>query len=144
MLDAVDALRELLEPPGTTVLKDDTAERPFNWAANTLYIYPVSDLHADADVGNPPTIRENFAIEAVYVADSQGEESKKERLRSVSTALDTKAHAYAAILANARFRGTGRPWEDARVTSVDWDRLRQLDVRGVAVRITGWRYKEAA
>jgi len=144
VLDIIDAILELLEPDPTVVGKDTTAERPFDWAPNTLYVYPVLDIHADGDMGDPPSIRENFTVDAIYVADGQGEEATRTRSRDVSLELDAKAHAYADILAAARFRGPGRPWEDARVTSVDWDRLRQIDVRGVAVRITGWRYKEAA
>lgn len=145
MLDVIDALRALLEPSPSTVTKDDTLERPFDWKANTLYLYPVLDMHVDPESGVPPSVRENFTLEAVYVADSLGEESRKERNRAVSVALDAKAHAYADILAqNSTRAGSTRPWDYIRVASVDWDRLRQLDVRGVAVRITGWRYREVA
>jgi hypothetical protein len=144
VLDVTDALLALLEPAPSTVVKDDTAERPFEWVANTLYAYPVTDVHVDPETGAVPTVRENFTVEMVFVADHAGEEAKRERDRDVSVLLDAKAHAYADILARNSTRGAGRPWDYARVASVDWDRLRQIDVRGVAVRITGWRYVEVA
>jgi hypothetical protein len=117
---------------------------PLTSRSNTLYVYPITGLLGEPDVGDPPSLREDFVVEAVYVADNQGEEANRRRSRDVSVELDAKAREYTDLLARNPFRDGTHPWEHARVTSVDWDRLRQLDVRGIAVRVTGWRYRETA
>ena len=153
MLDVVDAILNLVEPGG--VLNADTSRRvatsevvvdhngaePFTtWDPNALYGYIVTDTHRPPDFAD----REDFVVEIVRVADSTAEETQQRRLRDVSEQLDDSAHDYAGILDQNRSRGTGRPWDYITVASIDWDRLRRINERAVAIRITGWRYREAA
>ena len=153
MLDALDAILTLVEPGGTTdpatdrrtatsgVVVDHRGETPAEvWDANTLYGQIISDAHQPPDL----TDREDFVVELVRVLASADEETQQRRLRSVSDDLDDAAHAYIAILDANRARGVGRPWEYLTTIVVDWDRLRRFNERAIAIRITGWRYREAS
>lgn len=153
MLDLIDDLLELLEPggamdavtgirtatSGTSV--DHTGAQPFEleFAPDRLYAWPGRDSHETFEAGDPPSIRERFEVIAYYVADSGDEQAASRRLRSVSTALDTKAHAYMAIVAaNQAPTGPGAPWGNLG-GEINPDVVRGFDVRGVALRLTGWR-----
>lgn len=158
MLDLIDAIAELLEPwqpdeprlrngslevaaqSGTVV--DLNAAEPVIWQPNHLYLWDEGDQHALAGVGNPPEEREVFEVTAIYVADSQDEEAKQRRTRAVSEALDLKRHEYAAAIAANRSKyvsGGATPWSHLE-SSLDADFVRDINVRGFALRITGYRF----
>ena len=151
MLDVLDRVLELLEPggeldpetstrmstSGTTV--DHTGAQPFNleFQPDWLYAWPGRDLHETLEAGDPPSIRERFELHLVYIGDSGGEQAISRRLRAVSDALDAKAHAYLGRVA-ANQAPRGGLWSDlgAELTP---DTIRGFNVRGAALRLTGWR-----
>lgn len=152
MIDVVDAVLNLLEAGGAVdpktslrkatsgIVVDHTAERPPQTAFSKgyLYCYPVQDDHRAPDLGK----REDFVIEALYIADRADEEAQLTARREVSVELDTKAHAYSDVIDANRTRAAARPWDYLTLASINWDRLRSFNVRGVALRITGWRYAD--
>lgn len=157
MIDVIDALMLLLEPGGSIdptnslrtttsgVIAVHTAARPPQpeMTPNHLYCYPVADRHVTIGAGDPPDEREEFTVEALLVVDREDEEPKLTARRDVSSTLDTKAHAYlAAVNANRPRNGAVAPWEYLTSASVDWDRLRSFAVRGVPLRVSGWRNTE--
>jgi hypothetical protein len=158
MIDLIDAIAELIEPwtpaepterrgirevraqSGTVV--DLNAAEPFSWEPNHLYLWDEGDIHALAGVGNPPEEQERFSIAAIYVADSGDEEAQRRRTRTVSAALSQKRHEYAAAIAANRSKyatGGATPWAHLE-SSLDADLLREFNVRGFALRITGYRF----
>jgi hypothetical protein len=158
ILETLDAILTMLEPggaidPGTDlrtstsgVVVDHSGEEPFrtDFAPNVLYGRPVADEHQRQGVGGATTTPEveRFTLELSYVVDSQAEYDAKRRKRSVSDALDGKAHDYAALIRRNRSRyddGTPAPWHDLNLSGLDWSRLRSLNVRGVTLRLTGYR-----
>jgi len=158
VIEVVDAVAELLEPwtpsepmerdgsrtvvaqSGVTV--DLNSTEPTVWRPNTLYLWVESDTHNLAGVGNPPEEREDFTITAIYVLDAGDEEAKQRRTRSVSEGLDQKAHEYAAAIAANRSKyaaGGPAPWQHLQ-SVLDNDLLRAFNVRGIGLRIEGYRY----
>lgn len=152
MLDVLDAVLNLLEPggavdpetslraatSGTTV--DHTGARPYQveFAPDTLYAWPGPDRHRVVELGDPPSEREEFTLELLYVATSSSEQAKSRRLRSVSEAVDTRAHEYMARVAANKAPRTGLPWSELG-GEINPDTIRGFNVRGVGLRLTGWR-----
>lgn len=154
MLDVIDALLNLLEPggamdaetalrtatSGTTV--DHTAARPYQveFQPNTLYAWPGPDRHVVTEAGNPPSEREEFTLELLYCATSSSEQAKSQALRAVSAVVDAKAHAYMAVVAanKAPSSNPDAPWSELR-GEINPDTIRGFNVRGVGLRLTGWR-----
>lgn len=134
MIDVVDALRELARtvlPTGTVV--DEACAAPLVFEPG-LYAWNESVAHRSIGTGE---VREDFIVYLVYVVDHAGEESSQRRSRDVSVALDAGAVAMcSAINANANVP----PWASGNIIGeTDPDFLRQLEVRGTAVRVTGYR-----
>lgn len=153
MLDLIDALRDMLEPPAvppvTRVVKGETQDQaasdtwrdlsgaePFEYmkAADTLFLFEWGpDVRALA--GASPSDLERFAIQAVYVADSGDEEAQQRRKRSVTQALDARRELYAARIRQHR---SAQTWSHLECT-IDGDYVRGFEIRGFALRISGWR-----
>lgn len=152
MLDLVDALRNLLEPtPGTTgVTLHDNAAAPLNAeldisnGSKHLWVYAVEDTHELSGVGTPPEEREVFEIHAMFVIDDTGEREAGARLRAISIELDTKTHAYAAIVAANRSRRVGSVtvWDHIASSVSSLEDYRGLDARGFVLRIIGYRLRK--
>lgn len=137
VLDVVAEVRDLLEPdpvpPATTTLtKDETAAEPFVWEPDTLYVYPVSSGETPIETG--PTARQDFALLAVYVADSH-EEPGMRRDPAVSSLLDTKRAQYIDAVRSNRVSPT---WLHLRATERS-SPPRTLQSRAVAIEIRGFR-----
>lgn len=145
MLDIMDGIRELLEPSATTtVVTDDTGADPFVYEPNHLYVFESGDVRDLA--GNSPADIERFSVVAMFVADDAGEEADQTRRREITAALDDKRDAYlAAVRATRTFTDPGPPervlWAHLQ-GSADADFVRALEVRGIAIRLTGWRFIE--
>lgn len=148
MLDVVDAIRNLLEPtPGAVTVHDNAAaplDAEVDIAANEqhLWVWLVEDTHELSGAGNPPEEREVFEIDAMYITVDSGEREQGKRLRSVSQSLDTKLHAYTALIAANRSRyanGTRAPWDHLATSVSSLEDYRGLDARGFVLRITGYR-----
>ncbi len=153
MLDVVDGLRNLLEPtPGTTgvTLHDNAAaplqaELDISNGSKHLWVYLVEDTHELSGVGTPPEEREVFAIDAMFVIDDTGEREQGVRLRTISIELDTKTHAYTAIIAANRSKyltGAPAPWANLATSVSSLEDYRGLDARGFVLRITGYRLRK--
>ncbi len=151
MLDVVDGLRNLLEPtPATTgvTLHNNAAaplqsEMDFSAGSKHLWVYMVEDTHELAGVGTPPEEREVFEIHAMFVIDDTGERESGERLRTISVELDTKTHAYTAVIAANRSRRVANVtvWDHVASSVSSLEDYRGLDARGFVLRITGYRLR---
>ena len=155
MIAVLDAALTLIEPgggidlatalrpatSGTTV--DHAAARPFEFEfdGDRLYGWPAAARHQVMEVGNPPSFRQNFTLDLAYVIGNGGEQAKARRSRAVSLALDVKAETYLSVLAsNVELAGS---WEEI-VGELNPDVIRGFDVRGIGLRLTGWRYLQGA
>jgi len=153
MLEVIDGVLNLIEPggvidpvtdirpatSGTSV--DHAAAKPFEveFEVDRLYAWPGSDRHVTMESGRPPSIQERFTIDLAYVVASLGEQARARRRRSVSAAIDTKLHAYLAVIAdNVQF---GALWDDL-AGEINPDVIRGFDVRAGGIRLTGRRYLE--
>lgn len=141
MIEIVDALRELVEPSDPVrdgyalsgIMVDRTASRPFDFEPNTLYAWEETSTHVSIGTGE---VREDFAVLLVFVAASRGEESLYARDREVSEALDERRTSYMNALRHSA--GRAGLWDYVLGTSLP-DYLRQFEIRGVAVRASGYR-----
>lgn len=144
--DVIDTLLLILEPDPTTVTRDGTLAHPYEWDADTLYGFPTgADVFELAGAGNPPESREVFEVTFVYVLDTGGEEAKLQPDRDVSAALYDRAELYAQRVAANRSKlaaGGECPWDDLRA-SVDHRFLADLNLRGVALVVRGYRYSRS-
>ncbi len=133
MIDLLDALRYLLSD-GTDLATDDTCERPYEWKPDTLYVWEESSNHEPFESG--PVVRENFVIVAA-IAERTNEEARGERSRETTEALYGHRDRMLDLIRLNRSVGL---WEDGhlRAESVP-GYLRQLEIRGIALRITGYR-----
>lgn len=152
MLEVLDAILNLVEPGGVldashrrtsladVVVDHRGAEPAETWEGNTLYGSVAIDGHGAPDFAD----REDFVVELVRVFDASDEEKEQERLRSISEAIDDAAHDYISILDANRAGGDGRPWTYLTSITIDWERMRRINERGFAARVTGWRHREPA
>jgi len=152
MLDVVDALRNLLEPtPAVSgVTLHNNAAAPLNAeldisnGSKHLWVYMVEDTHELSGVGTPPEEREVFEVHAMFVIDDTGERESGARSRTISVELDTKTHAYAAIIAANRSRRITNVtvWDHVASSVSSLEDYRGLDARGFVLRITGYRLRK--
>lgn len=132
MLDLIDGLRELLTD-GTELDSDDTAERPFDWKTGTLYVF--EETSSRTPIG-PSEVREDFVIIAA-IATNSGEEAAGQRSREVTETLYAHRDMF---LERIRLNPNVGPWQDGNIQGSSLPAyLRQLDLRGIAVRISGYR-----
>jgi hypothetical protein len=143
MLDVVLAVAELLEPDSSGVVRDESGAEPFFYVPNTLYAWCSDDRHVPDGAGGPlPCVREEFEITAVFAAADDAEQAGKQRSGALSATLDAKGAAYALAIAQNRSRYSNlsdTPWEHL-VATVDHDVTSDRDIRGVGMRISGYRY----
>jgi hypothetical protein len=151
MIDVVDGIRELLEPasidPAVSVngvKLDDTGAMPFEFEAETLYVVAQTDqrtlaetIRETSDGSTEGVEQQNFSIVALYVVSGEGENSQGRRSRNVTLALDQKADDYCRLVRSHRTNGD--LWHHLQA-AVDHDFVRQLQIRGIAVRLTGYRF----
>ena len=154
MLDVLDAVLTLLEPggaidpatglrtatSGTTVDHSGAAPYELEFAPNRLYGWVASDRHENWEAGDPPSVRERFALTLLFVIDSGDEQAQGRRLRSVSEALDYRAHAYMTLVEQnkAPKSDSALPWSEL-TGEITPDTTRGFNVRGVGLRLSGWR-----
>jgi len=136
VLDVIDALMPILEPPGTDALLDNTGADPFTYMGGTLYGWVTGRSQSPVGTGE---VQEDFEITFVYAAKDQGEAAGGIRKRDVTEELEAKANQYlTAIRTHAHADGAPAAWGNIQ-GRVDWDTIRALNVRGVAVVVTGNR-----
>lgn len=145
MIDVVDGIRDLFEPPSTLdpelstngVAIDRTCAEPFEKIANTVYAWEAACRETSIGTGE---VRQDFEVDVLYVVDNLGENAIALRSREVSEALDTKRSAYMKLVRDHANMGFGDRLGagDMQATS-DADFLRQFEVRGIAIRVTGYR-----
>lgn len=145
MNDLIDALVALVEPTPAASLNIDTScaapidpQGYFNTDTTdktaSLYAYPTADAHNLS--GASPCDREDFTVTLLYVVDDRGEIDNMLRDRAVSDLLDGKAHDYLDVIRHNRNVG---PWQHIQ-GALDYDEVLRLDVRGIAVRVSGYRF----
>ena len=145
MIEVVDGIRDLFEPPDPLdegkstngVLIDRSCSDPFEKVANTIYAWEAACRESPIGTGE---IRQDFEVDVLFVLDNEGENAQALRSREVSEALDAKRSAYMKLVrdhANYPF-GSVADAGNMQATS-DADFLRQFEVRGIAIRVTGWR-----
>lgn len=133
LITIIDALQALVEPdPETGPTIDDAASQPFDFAGNTLYAWEENSMRRS--IGTGGEVREDFTIVLVYCSEA-AEEAWSQRSREISIALDAKRTAYLDAIRS--HEGVG-PWGYISGAS-DPDFVRAFEVRGIAVRVTGWR-----
>ena len=149
-MDVLDAILETVEPggamnPDTAIRRatsgtevDHTGARPFSidLGPERLYGWLTEDRHLTFETG--PAYRENFAFSLLLVLPA-GEQADAQRSRSLSEAIDTRAHLLLdRIAANA----TAGPWMELG-GGIDDAALTGFSVRGIGLRVSGWRYRPA-
>jgi hypothetical protein len=145
LIDVSDQIRTLLEPGPPGVVHNTDAAQPFLFEHNTIYCWPQGD-DEHRQHGDGKQDEERFTIVAAYAVSDQGERRDKDRLRSISLALDAKAHDWVAIIrANRVYPHTAAPlnrlWSDL-IAVINHNAIRTVGkdaVRGFTVTIRGWR-----
>lgn len=154
ILDVLDGLLQVVEPGGeievdshgvatrianSTVRVDHNGDRPFAYEAGHLYGWAEADTHLPDSAG--PSVREDFVVRLVLVAANEGEEAEQRRHRALTAELDARGHLYLSRLAANRSRyadGQPAPW--GHVAGVlDHEYIRAIEVRGLALVVTGYR-----
>jgi hypothetical protein len=132
VLDVMEALAELLAED-TGLVIDPAFERPFDWTADTLYVWEESSSWTPI---GPSEVREDFVIMAA-VAEATGEEAIATRNPETTAALYAHRETF---LDRIRLSPNVGPWQDGNIQGDSVPAyLRQLDLRGIAVRVRGYR-----
>lgn len=141
MIEVIDALLELVEPTDpvdATVSQnglkiDRTASAPFEFEGPAVYAWEESSQQFPVGTGE---VREEFVIMLVVTEQNPMETGTGRRSRAVSEALDKVRERWLKAIRSATTREG--LWGQM-VGGTDADFLRQLGVRGLAVRASGWR-----
>jgi len=145
LIDVCDAIRTILETPTTGALLNDDCAQPFLYVDNTLYVW-AGPLDEHRQHGDGAQDEERFTIMAGYAVTDAGERTTKDRKRSISEALDARAHLYAERIRANRAHPPGVPqgsrtWGDLTAV-INHNAIRTVGknaVRGFTVTIRGWR-----
>lgn len=129
-LDLIDTLRDSLSE-AIGVAADDSVEQPYDWTPGILYLWEESA--AMTPIGGQER-REDFVLVAA-IAEPTGEEAAGQRSRETTEAL--YAHRD-ALLEWIRENPSTDAWDHIVGASIP-SYLRQLDARGIAIRISGYR-----
>ena len=131
MIVILDGLRELLKQYDTSIVFDDAMAQPYEWRDGTVYMW--SETVDDRQIGTGE-VQSDFEILMVYALGNEGEEAISERSRAVSVKLDAARRAWMDLI---REHANAGPWSNLRARA-EQDFLRQLEVRGVGIRISGY------
>lgn len=131
MIDVLEGIADLVK--GDLTL-DPAMTQPFDFQIDTLYVWEEARGHRSIGTGE---VREDFEVVAVYVTDNEGETAIATRSRAVTLRID----AWATMALDAvRHNANIPPWSSGNISAItDADFLRQLGVRGAALRVTGYR-----
>lgn len=127
MIERLDAVADLVK--GSHAV-DPAYSQPFDFEADVIYLWEEARLHRSIGTGE---VREEFEIVAVLPVESS-EAAEAQRSRVITEALDAWVTAGLDAIRVAQ----GQPWEHA-IGSSDADFLRQLDVRGALIRVSGYK-----
>lgn len=131
MIDVLIAIADLVKGDATV---DEALSMPYDFEPGVLYVWEEARDHRSIGTGE---VREEFEIVAVYVTGNEGEAAIAQRSRDVTAKLDAWA---TAALDAVRENAHVPPWASGNIrASTDADFLRQLGVRGVALRVSGYR-----
>lgn len=146
MIDVIDGVRDLLEPPDDLnegfstngVAIDRSCAEPIGDATpNTVYAWEEACREKPIGTGE---VEQDFEIVVLYVADGAGELAALQRSRDVSEALDAKRNGYMKLVRlNANIGFGDQSGRGNIQATADADALRQFATRGIAIRITGYR-----
>lgn len=137
----IDRLVSVLTPtpPAKTTI-DGSCSEPIapgpQWDANhraMIYAYPLLRSRAPKGV-----CREDFVVELLYVVDDQGEQDEEERMRAIADRLDQQSTSWLQAICDNE-KDTTDLWAFIG-GAVDYDEVRRLELRGVGVRVTGYRF----
>lgn len=129
MIDVLERVAALVKGDATL---DEALSQPFVFEPDVLYVWEENRAQTSIGTGE---VRENFEVVAVYVSDGDGENAALRRSRDVTVKLDEWANA---ALDAIRLHANLGPWSHAQALT-DADFLRQLAVRGAAIRVSGYR-----
>ncbi len=130
--DVCAGVAALLEPDLQADI-DEAAVEPYSWVAGKLYVYPTRQRFTPIESG--PTVRQDFDLLAVYVADGEGEEATRERSAELTSELDRKADSYARAVRTNQWTVL---WDNL-VAGLDVRPPTTLATRALAVRVSGYR-----
>lgn len=151
MIELVDEIRTVIGAPAVASLDatvDDSCADPVAWEANTLYAF---ESEGEADVHEPEgdgsIDREIFEVTLVYISAADDENRMGPRHRETSVTLDAVKEAAMTLIRGNRERSTTDPdsgatvqlWADLRGRG-DMGFVRALNLRGVAIRVRGYRF----
>lgn len=132
MIELLDALRLFLLDD-TDLASDDSGEQPYDFEPMTLYVWEESSLQRP--IGADGEVREDFVIVAA-ITERTGEEAFGKRSRATSLVLD--GHRTRMLTLIREHSSVQDQWDHIEGASVP-SFLRQLEQRGIAVRISGYR-----
>ena len=130
--DVLDEIMASLTPVGSTT--DTTLARPVEFAADTLYGWPLTEAFVPEGTGEWDDAR--FTLRLAWAADASEEVASMTRDRDTSLAIGGVVDAIQAwVLANR----TGTAYEQLQVIAVDWDSLITHELRGAYVDLAGYQ-----
>jgi hypothetical protein len=130
--DVLDEIMPSLTPTGSET--DDTLARPVEFAALTLYGWPLSEAFNPEGTGEWDDAR--FSLRLAWAADASEEVASMTRDRDTSLAIGAVVDAIQAWVLAHR---TGTAYEQLQVTGVDWDSLVTHELRGAYVDLAGYQ-----
>jgi hypothetical protein len=116
------------------IAKDAARARPRTYVPNTLYLYPDDEDHRGYESG--PGIRQDFRLVLDVTVDDQGEHAAGVRYSAVTELLRGLVKAYAEWVRSNQATATH---DHLRVAAVRWLDIQGIDLRGVRVRLEGYR-----
>lgn len=135
LIDVVDKMRAIIEPtPEDGLVIDTTCAEPLLIEARRVYAFDVQQALRSIETG-PPS-QETFAVLVVYVHALSDEEPLQERQRAVTLALSERRDAWVTRLLEQE---ANEVWQALTSVRAEYDYIRTLGVRGIAVRAEGYR-----
>lgn len=135
MTAAIDVLDEILgslTPSGSET--DATLSRPVEFAALTLYGWPLSEAFNPEGTGEWDDDR--FTLRLAWALDASVEVSAMTRDRDTSLAIAAVVDSIRAWVLAHR---SGSAYEQLQVAGVDWDSLITHELRGVYLDLAGYQ-----
>jgi hypothetical protein len=138
LLDVCDEVRLIVlgPDPDPDMRVDTSCAEPLLVEARTLYVFDTDQRLRSIETG--PTQEEAFVVLAAYVHALTDEEPRHERQREVTIALSDMRDRWVTRLLDAE---ASEVWGQLTDVRAEYDYIRTLGVRGIAVRVQGTRVR---